>query len=165
MSTEYPKDRQELVSDLQGYCTARSKTTGQTCRRYAILGGNVCYYHGGNAPQVIKAAKERIREMLLPSLDRLETLVDQREFPSTAMSAVRLVVELNDMLPELKTRHSGRVTVSDDLPTELPALVAFIESVMGGGQKVIEGETVPTPSPFASDSDEAKAKDPQILSE
>lgn len=39
-------------------CSAKAKT-GSRCKRSAIPGGKVCRYHGGAAPQVIKAAKVR----------------------------------------------------------------------------------------------------------
>ena len=43
-------------------CTARSKSTGQQCQRPAILSGNVCYHHGGNAPQTKAKARRRLEQ-------------------------------------------------------------------------------------------------------
>lgn len=43
-------------------CTARSKTTGQRCQRPALLGGNVCRSHGGNAPQTRAKAQRRLEQ-------------------------------------------------------------------------------------------------------
>jgi hypothetical protein len=43
-------------------CTARSKSTGQQSQRPAILGGNVCYHHGGNAPQTKAKARRRLEQ-------------------------------------------------------------------------------------------------------
>lgn len=40
-------------------CTAKSKRSGVRCRRAAIVGGRVCSFHGGNAPQVRAAAAGR----------------------------------------------------------------------------------------------------------
>ena len=39
-------------------CTAKSKRSGERCKRSAILGGTVCTSHGGRTP-VVKAAAER----------------------------------------------------------------------------------------------------------
>lgn len=43
-------------------CTAKSTTTGNQCLRWAITGGSVCPFHGGNAPHVRKAARARAAE-------------------------------------------------------------------------------------------------------
>ena len=40
-------------------CAAVAKRTGQPCQQPAMLGGTVCYRHGGNAPQVRAKAKQR----------------------------------------------------------------------------------------------------------
>jgi hypothetical protein len=42
-------------------CKARTRT-GEPCRNYAIVGGRVCFSHGGRAPQVRRAAQRRIAE-------------------------------------------------------------------------------------------------------
>lgn len=42
-------------------CSANRKGDGQRCGQWAVPGGNVCRYHGGNARQV-KAAGKRRRE-------------------------------------------------------------------------------------------------------
>lgn len=41
-------------------CTAKAKSTGKRCGRAAAKGATVCVKHGAAAPQVQKAAKERI---------------------------------------------------------------------------------------------------------
>lgn len=43
-------------------CAATSKTTGERCRKYAIVGGTVCPSHGGSAPQVRRRAAMRVAE-------------------------------------------------------------------------------------------------------
>lgn len=41
-------------------CTGTAKSTGKRCERAAIVGGTVCYTHGGNASQVKQAARGRV---------------------------------------------------------------------------------------------------------
>ncbi|HXG90347.1 MAG TPA: hypothetical protein VNJ02_18635 [Vicinamibacterales bacterium] len=126
------------LSMYQQSCSAKSKTTGVRCRRTAIPGGTVCYYHGGAAPQVKRAAKERLRELLFPALDKLEKLMEQDQFPSTAMTAVSKILELNAMMPDQKGKHPGRVTTAnEDLPTDLMALVALVNEIMAGAPPII----------------------------
>ncbi len=41
-------------------CTATSSRTYKQCQKHAILGANVCRFHGGAAPQVQRAARRRL---------------------------------------------------------------------------------------------------------
>lgn len=41
-------------------CTAHSSRTKKRCKRAPILGGTVCAFHGGSAPQVKEKARERL---------------------------------------------------------------------------------------------------------
>lgn len=41
-------------------CTATSRQAGRRCKRHAIPGGMVCVMHGGTAPQVAAAARQRL---------------------------------------------------------------------------------------------------------
>jgi hypothetical protein len=63
------------------------------CKQPPIPGGTVCRYHGGAAPQVRKAALERLMAYQDRALDRLFGLVEQQEYPSTAYQAVRDVLD------------------------------------------------------------------------
>lgn len=47
-------------------CRAKCNATGQQCRKAAILGGTVCQKHGGGAPQVKAAARERLLDIIDP---------------------------------------------------------------------------------------------------
>ena len=41
-------------------CTATSRQSGERCKRAPTPGASVCYYHGGAAPQVRKAAARKL---------------------------------------------------------------------------------------------------------
>lgn len=43
-------------------CTAHKRHTGAPCGNVPRLGSNVCYYHGGKNPLVMKAADRRVTE-------------------------------------------------------------------------------------------------------
>lgn len=45
-------------------CKAHSSRTGQPCKQWAIRGAVVCVTHGGSAPNVKRAAAERVAEAL-----------------------------------------------------------------------------------------------------
>lgn len=42
-------------------CTAKSKQSGERCKRAATPGANVCAIHGGKTPAVVAAAERRLK--------------------------------------------------------------------------------------------------------
>jgi hypothetical protein len=56
-------------------CTAKAKTTGDRCTRWAILGGFVCPMHGGANPVVKDAARARLLEIADPAIYALRMVV------------------------------------------------------------------------------------------
>ncbi len=59
-------------------CTATARNTGERCKRAAIKGGTVCTTHGGNLPQVRKAAKERLLDLVDPALAELHRVLSDK---------------------------------------------------------------------------------------
>ena len=66
-----PRTGAEALSGLSRQCTATAKGTGQRCTRHAAIGGLVCGFHGGNAPQVKEAIRKRLLAMAEPAVDVL----------------------------------------------------------------------------------------------
>ncbi len=95
-------------------CTATNRQ-GMRCGRAPIVGGTVCHYHGGAAPQVIAKAEERLAMLVHPAITRLGQLVDQAEFPSVAIAAVKDVLDRNMG----KAAERVKVTGANDGPLEI----------------------------------------------
>lgn len=74
-------------------CTAKSKQSGQRCKRRPIPGGHVCVMHGGKAPHVQFKAMERLKALQPKAVTVLERLLDRDEFPTVQMAAVRDVMD------------------------------------------------------------------------
>lgn len=93
-------------------CTATNRS-GSRCGRYPILGGTVCRMHGGAAPQVKQKALERLTAYQDRAIDRLFTLVEQTNFPSTSMAAVKDVLDRTMGKPaeSVAVQHSGKIVV------------------------------------------------------
>lgn len=51
-----------MTAALATQCTARAKSTGERCRQ-PVIGGGVCRFHGGKAPQVAAAREVRARAL------------------------------------------------------------------------------------------------------
>jgi len=93
------KARHDLMSGrhpISQRCHARSKGTGRQCGRSAILGGTVCRYHGGAAPQVIAAAEGRLEALRTPAVVYLHYLLHQHEYPSAGLGAAKDVLDRTD---------------------------------------------------------------------
>lgn len=94
-------------------CTAHSSRTGLPCKRAPIAGATVCRTHGGAAPQVRQKALERLTAYQDRAIDRLFTLVEQKDFPSTAMSAVKDVLDrtMGRAVEKVEMQVSGEVGI------------------------------------------------------
>jgi hypothetical protein len=98
-------------------CTAKSKQSGQRCKRPPIIGGTVCRMHGGAAPQVKQAALERLLAFQHPAIDRLMQLVNQTEYPSTSYQAVRDVLDRTMGKPaeSVAVNHTGALKIIHEM--------------------------------------------------
>lgn len=69
-------DRKQVTPRAQ--CVAKSKQSGQRCKRAPIPGGTVCVMHGGKSPAVAASARARLAAEVLPSLTTLATIRDKK---------------------------------------------------------------------------------------
>ena len=75
-------------------CKAKSKQSKKRCRRKAITGGRVCVMHGGKAPQVKKAARERFNDLVDPAINRLEKVINDDDVPTaSAVTAAKDILD------------------------------------------------------------------------
>jgi hypothetical protein len=80
--------------------------------------------HGGAAPQVKAKAEDRLRDMVDPALNRLLKLIDD-PFSSTALAAVKDVLDRNGYGARQRIEHSGAVaSVSFDIDNLIAARLA-----------------------------------------
>ena len=89
-------DNPNVVQHLNGHpqrCSATSKRTGVRCNRAARLGMNVCQYHGGNAPQVLNKAKERLMALQPKAIQTMDKLLGRDEFPTVQLGAAKDVLD------------------------------------------------------------------------
>ena len=96
-------------------CKAKSTRTGKRCGKVAILGGTVCRFHGGAAPQVKAAAAQRVRDMLAEAIDPNRVM---RETACIAYS------DLRDLFDD-----AGNLRPPKDWPDHLAAAIASVEVI------------------------------------
>ncbi|MCC6650636.1 MAG: hypothetical protein IT348_05765 [Candidatus Eisenbacteria bacterium] len=114
-----PKAPTDPKADDRPRCTAHSRTSGQRCAQPPIRGGTVCRFHGGSAPQVKQKAAERLMAYQDKAISRLFELAEQTQFPSTALAAVK------DVLDRTEGKATERIdmNVTGELST-VPARLA-----------------------------------------
>lgn len=110
-------------------CIARSKRSGEQCKRHALPGATVCSMHGGRAPQVKAAAARRVAlGEALGELERLGVPIDVS--PTDAMldmvrEAAGNVAFLRARVQELEQRATaGIVDVDSDGRVSSPQSIA-----------------------------------------
>lgn len=103
-------------------CTAH-RTDGAPCQSWAIKGGTVCRSHGGSAPQVRRAATERLQEARDKALELVVGYIDSRKMdPSTALAAVDKITKLVELLEGRATNRTS--TETSEVDRELKATLA-----------------------------------------
>lgn len=109
-------------------CTAHSKRHGGQCGRPAILGGTVCYIHGGAAPQTKAAALRRILALVDPALEALSEALDD---PSAAIrvSAAKDLLDRAGLKPAL--------VIAGDLENPLHVDISAREQVEAGIARIL----------------------------
>jgi len=109
-------------------CTA-TKKDGEPCNAWAIEGGEVCYHHGGAAPQVKRKAEERLAEAaggaaktLIDLKDALEDIIENEdlephEMKQIASEARKQATEILDRAGPPKVKRQ-EMTGEDGEPME-----------------------------------------------
>ncbi len=82
-------------------CKAKNRQ-GKQCGQQPIKGGVVCRYHGGSAPQVLKAARERLNDLVDPAINVLAKCVEpdkDGEVPIAGLAAARDILDRTGYKP------------------------------------------------------------------
>lgn len=78
-------------------CKATSKVSGSPCKRFAIPGGTVCYWHGGAAPQVKRSAAMRLAALVSPAIGVLDSAMKQKKDLRVRLNAAQDVLDRNNL--------------------------------------------------------------------
>lgn len=97
-------------------CSATARVSGNRCKNPAILGGNVCPYHGGNAPQVREAARRRLLELVPDALEAMALMAGVVDGSTDVKDEVRQRA-IADLLDRAGLRPTDHVQITE---TQLP---------------------------------------------
>lgn len=107
------KNARKHLGEMGDYrqCTSKN-ATGERCRRTAIVGGFVCWNHGGRTPMIRQAARERLQMLVDPAVNALQTVMQQGKCDACGRSDDPLVVVKAAQLVLDRTGHGPHSTVT-----------------------------------------------------
>lgn len=77
--------------DANARCSAKSKQSGERCKRAAIVGGAVCHVHGGARRATREAARLRLLAAADPAAAKLVRLLDSDDEAAQHRAAVAVL--------------------------------------------------------------------------
>lgn len=115
-------------------CTAMRSNGEDRCRKSAILGGNVCFTHGGAAPQVTKRAKERLLELVEPALAQLSKIImNKNTADNVKLAAVKDILDRVGLGASIKVEQDIHVfDTREELLSEADQIVQQIRDRVDG---------------------------------
>ena len=125
--------------ELNRQCTAKSKRSGERCRRAAIRGGSVCMMHGGKSPQVLATARQRLALLVDPALAVFEERLKDDMEPALQLTAARDLLDRTGYSAKQKVELTGadggavRFDLSGLTDEELANLQGIFKRISGGG--------------------------------
>lgn len=126
-------------------CTAKSKRSGERCKRAATPGVTVCWWHGSAAPQVRAAAQRRTEVTRVEAEARAVQAIPDRtgmtvaEVYAELLATAEMVVEWRDRMAVLvENLASYRYSASGAGTEQLRAEVALYERALDRTVKTAE---------------------------
>ena len=110
-------DHERSSSGKKAICGKRTRA-GKPCQKSPIKGGTVCRLHGGAAPQVKRAAKLRLLELVDPAIATLARIMATSDNEALRLKAADSILDRGG-LPK-----GAQVTVEDARSALYEALLA-----------------------------------------
>ena len=114
-------------------CRAKSRQTGERCKQAAMSGGTTCRYHGGLAPQVRRAAKLRLLELVDPAIATLA-----REMTNQQARAADRIRAAEAILDRAGHPRQVQTTAEDAREMLLQRLMQLRDQVMDEQDQLVE---------------------------
>jgi hypothetical protein len=129
--------------DESRQCTARSKRSGERCKRAAILGGRVCPMHGGKVPAVRAAAQQRLArrdaETFVHQAVATQGSLGLAEVYDELLRTAAIVVQWRNLLEvKLASLEQWRYTAYGPGTEQLRSEVGLFERALDRSAKVLD---------------------------
>lgn len=111
-------DHTRSSSGKKAICGKKTRK-GTPCQKSPIKGGTVCRLHGGSAPQVKRAAKLRLLELVDPAIATLARIMATSDNEALRLKAADSILDRGG-LPK-----GAQVTVEDARSALYEALLAY----------------------------------------
>lgn len=129
MSSSKERSKASKIVVPPKHCKARSSRTGEPCKKYAIVGGDVCNTHGGSAPQVREAARKRILRMVDDALTGMAALAGIAGSGLGAESEAVRQRALADILDRAGLKPSDRIELTETQITNEELDAAILDAI------------------------------------
>jgi hypothetical protein len=113
-------------------CTAQSRQSGKRCKNASILGGRICRFHGGAAPQTKRIAQARFAHLVDPAIDQLAKALKSTN-QSVVVAAARDILDRNG-LKNVKREIQHTTLDLRKLSTDELVLLSAISRKASGGR-------------------------------
>lgn len=111
-------DHEASTSGKKVVCGKKTRA-GTPCQKSPIKGGTVCRLHGGSAPQVKRAAKLRLLELVDPAIATIARVM------ATSPNEVLRFKAAQDILDRGGLPKGAQVTVDDARNALIEKLIAY----------------------------------------
>lgn len=111
-------DHEQSNSGTKKVCGKKTRA-GTPCQKSPIKGGTVCRLHGGSAPQVKRAAKLRLLELVDPAIATLARIMATSDNEALRLKAADSILDRGG-LPK-----GAQVTVDDARSALIEKLIAY----------------------------------------
>lgn len=111
-------DHERSSRGQRAICGKRTRA-GKPCQKSPIKGGTVCRLHGGAAPQVKRAAKLRLIELVDPAIATLARIMATSDNEALRLKAADSILDRGG-LPK-----GAQVTIEDARSALIEKLIAY----------------------------------------
>jgi hypothetical protein len=75
-------------------------------------GQTVCHLHGGAAPQNLRKAEERLRDLVHPAISKLGDLLEEADSDAARLGAIKYVLDWAGFKATEKLQTDQQITIS-----------------------------------------------------
>ena len=110
----------QSADPVHNLCGRKTRGGSGTCKNPPMLGQSVCRMHGGQSPQALAKAEDRMRALIHPAIASLARQINADEF-----NAVRYVLDYAGFRAAVEVKSDQEITIrviTEDQPITLESV-------------------------------------------